>query len=79
MQLKEAQVLVRRARRGIAPLDADTSELPMLAQMLRDYRYLWKLYVFIPPRPREEMAEAGRTAEAMLREFLPGIRNAYRP
>ena len=79
MQLKEARVLVRRAGRGIAPLDAGAGELPMLAQMLRDYRYLWKLYVFIPPRPREEMAEAGRTAAAVLREFFPEIRNAYRP
>jgi HD superfamily phosphohydrolase len=79
MQLKEASVLVRRAGRPLAPLDDYADELPMLGQMLRDYRYLWKLYVFVPPRTRDEMEKAGRVAEGVLREYFPTLRNAYRP
>ncbi len=79
MQLKEARVLVRRAGRPLAALADHADELPMLGQMLRDYRYLWKLYVFIPPRERAGMEAAGRTAEAVLRQAFPTLRNGYRP
>ncbi len=79
MQLKEAHVLVRRAGRPLAPLTHYADELPMLGQMLRDYRYLWKLYVFIPPRERAGMEAAGRRIEAVLRAHFPAIANAYRP
>jgi len=79
MQLKEAHALVRRAGRPLAPLTDYADEFPMLGQMLRDYRYLWKLYVFIPPRERAGMAEAGRRIEAVLRAHFPAIANAYRP
>lgn len=79
MQLKEARVLVRRAGRPLAPLTDYADELPMLGQMLRDYRYLWKLYVFIPPRERAGMEAAGRRIEAVLKTHFPAIENAYRP
>ena len=79
MQLKEAHVLVRRAGRPLAPLTDYADELPMLGQMLRDYRYLWKLYVFIPPRDRAGMEDAGRRIEGVLRAHFPTLRNGYRP
>jgi hypothetical protein len=79
MQLKEALVRVRRAGRPLAPLADYADELPTLGQMLRDYRYLWKLYVFIPSRERAGMEDAGRRIEAVLRTHFPTITNAYRP
>jgi HD superfamily phosphohydrolase len=78
MQLKEASILVRRAGRELTPLDHYRGELPMLDQMLRDYRYLWKLYVFVPRRDRAELEEAGRTVESVLRTRFPDISNSYR-
>lgn len=79
MQLKEASVLVRRAGCPLAPLDHYAGDYPMLGQMLRDYRYLWKLYVFIPPRDESELSRAGKIAEGVLQDLFPEIRNAYRP
>lgn len=79
MQLKEASVLVRRAGCPLTPLDRYAGDFPMLGQMLRDYRYLWKLYVFIPPRDKGGLQGAGRVVEEVLQGFFPGIRNAYRP
>ncbi len=79
MQLKEASVPVRRAGKGIRPLAAYAGEFPALGQLVDAYRDLWKLYVFVPARDREELAWAGRRVERILGRRFPGIRNRYRP
>jgi HD superfamily phosphohydrolase len=79
MQLKEAGVPVRRARRGIRPLSAYQDEFPALQQLVEAYRDLWKLYVFIPAGEREDLVLAGRRVERILGRRFPGIKNEYRP
>ena len=79
MQLKEAQVPVRRAKRSIRPLTAYEAEFPALHQLVESYRNLWKLYVFVPEEPRQDLQWAGRQAERILRRRFPGIRNQFHP
>jgi len=79
MQLKEAAVPVRRTGRGIRPLTAFTAEFPALGQLVESYRNLWKLYVFVPDAPGEDLHRAGKQVERILRKRFPGIRNQYRP
>jgi len=79
MQLKEAQVPVRRARRPLRPLTAYAAEFPALYQLVESYRNLWKLYVFVPDRPRQDLQWAGKQAERILRRRFRGIRNQFHP
>jgi uncharacterized protein len=79
MQLKEAEVPVRRAKRPIRPLTAYEKEFPALHQLVESYRNLWKLYVFVPETPRQDLQWAGRQAERILRRRFPGIRNQFHP
>jgi len=79
MQLKEAQVPVRRAKRPIRPLTAYEADFPALRQLVDSYRNLWKLYVFVPDRPTQDLQWAGRQAERILRRRFPGIRNQFHP
>jgi len=79
MQLKEAEVPVRRAKRAIRPLTAYESEFPALHQLVDSYRNLWKLYVFVPDHLKEDLQWAGTQAERILRRRFPGIRNQFHP
>jgi HD associated region len=79
MQLKEAQVPVRRAKRPLRPLTTYEAEFPALHQLVDSYRNLWKLYVFVPDRPRQDLQWAGTQAERILRRRFPGIHNQFHP
>ncbi|HYV51016.1 MAG TPA: HD domain-containing protein [Dongiaceae bacterium] len=79
MQLKEAQVPVRRAKRPIRPLTAYEADFPALHQLVDSYRNLWKLYVFVPDQPAQDLQWAGKRAERILRRRFPGIRNQFHP
>ena len=79
MQLKEAQVPVRRAKRPIKPLTAYESEFPALHQLVDSYRNLWKLYVFVPDGLDKDLQWAGDRAERILRRRFPGIQNQFHP
>jgi hypothetical protein len=79
MQLKEAAVPVRRAKRGIRPLTDYRAEFPALDQIVESYRKLWRLYVFVPGADQEDLARAGKRVERILARKFAGIRNEYRP
>ena len=78
MQLKEAGVLVRRAKRKIRPLKDYASDFPALDQLVEAYKNLWKVYVYVPFSDKDKLAWAGKRVEKVMRTRFANIQNQYK-
>ena len=67
-----------RAGNGIGG-SGDAGPATKLDKLEQSYLRLWKLYVFVPDRPRQDLQWAGRQAERILRRRFAGIRNQFHP